>query len=526
MPKLLVSTMASGDVSLYVGESDVTLMHSVVDVAGINSVSEQVFGNAAAAIAAQQKARRTAPAGERRPLVGLTMFGLTTPAADEARAELVGLGYEPLVFHATGAGGSSSGPERVHGRGTRALDLRHRPAATVCRRDLHGGRRRAGTAEGARLRRAGSRRPAGLAAGTLNAPTHHNSTQFTKSRTRDRTTRYDPTAVRPHDRTNSRPHGEQSMRMRAVVQDRFGDRGVLRLAEVERPEPIPTEVLVRVHAAGVNPVDVKTRQGQGMAGIVGEPPFILGWDVSGVVAETGFGVTTLRPGDEVYGMPRFPHQGGGLAEYVTAPSRHFARKPAGLSHTEAAALPLAGLTAWQILVDTAALEPGQRVLVHAAAGGVGHLAVQIAKARGAHVIGTARSAKHDFLRALGADETLDYSAVAFEDAVHDVDLVVDNIGDPEHQRRSLDVLRPGGLLIAVPDGVDPAVAEQARARGLRACSFLVEPDLGGLEQLTGLVEAGKLRPEVSAVLPLADAAKAHELIESGRTQGKVVLSVH
>jgi NADPH:quinone reductase-like Zn-dependent oxidoreductase len=316
------------------------------------------------------------------------------------------------------------------------------------------------------------------------------------------------------------------MSMQAVVQDRFGDRDVLRLAEVDRPEPIPTEVLVRVHAAGINPVDVKTRSGGGMAGIVGKPPFILGWDVSGVVEEAGFGVTTLHPGDEVYGMPRFPHQGGGFAEYVTAPSRHFARKPAGLSHIEAAALPLAGLTAWQILVDTAAMEPGQRVLVHAAAGGVGHLAVQIAKARGAYVIGTARAAKHDFLRSLGADETVDYSAVAFEDVVHDVDLVVDNIGDPEHQRRSLEVLRPGGLMVAVPGGADPAVEEQARARGLRATSFLVEPDLGGLEQLTALVEAGRLRPEVSAVLPLADAAKAHELIESGRTQGKVVLSVH
>jgi NADPH:quinone reductase-like Zn-dependent oxidoreductase len=315
------------------------------------------------------------------------------------------------------------------------------------------------------------------------------------------------------------------MSMQAVVQDRFGDRSVLRLAEVERPEPERTEILVRVHAAGVNPVDAKTRSGGGMAAVLGNPPFVLGWDVSGVVEEVGFGVTTVRPGDEVYGMPRFPHQGGAYAEYVTAPSRHFARKPAGLSHTEAAALPLAGLTAWQILVDTAALESGQRVLVHAAAGGVGHLAVQIAKARGAYVIATARSAKHDFLRALGADETVDYSALAFEDAVRDIDLVVDNIGDPEHQRRSLDVLRPGGLLVAVPDGVDAAVAEQARARGLRATSFLVEPDLGGLQQLTALVEAGKLRPEVSAVLPLADVAGAHELIESRRTQGKVVLTV-
>jgi NADPH:quinone reductase-like Zn-dependent oxidoreductase len=314
-------------------------------------------------------------------------------------------------------------------------------------------------------------------------------------------------------------------RMQAVVQDRFGGPEVLRTAEVDRPSPIPTEVLVRVRAAGLNPVDLKTRAGKGMAGVIGEPPFVLGWDVSGVVEEVGFGVTTLRPGAEVFGMPWFPRPASAFAEYVTAPSRHFAPKPAALTHTEAAALPLAGLTAWQVLVDTARLTAGQRVLIHAAAGGVGHLAVQIAKARGAYVIGTAREDNHDFLRSLGADETVDYTAVPFEEAVREVDVVMDNIGDPDHLRRSLRTLRPGGLLVAVPSGSDPAIAEEAREQGLRMTGFLVEPDQAGLRELAALVESGRLRPEVASVLPLADAAKAHELVATGRTRGKVVLTV-
>ncbi len=157
--------------------------------------------------------------------------------------------------------------------------------------------------------------------------------------------------------------------MRAVIQDSFGGSEVLRIQDMPRPAPAPTEVLVRVHAAGVNPVDWQTRAGGGMAGVLGEPPFILGWDVSGVVEQTGFGVTTLKTGDAVYGMPRFPRAAGGYAEFVTGPSRQFARKPASTDHEHAAAVPMAALTAWQALVDTADAQAGQRVLIHAAAGG-------------------------------------------------------------------------------------------------------------------------------------------------------------
>ncbi|WP_184548112.1 NADP-dependent oxidoreductase [Streptosporangium becharense] len=315
--------------------------------------------------------------------------------------------------------------------------------------------------------------------------------------------------------------------MRAISQDTFGGPEVLRPVQVERPEPLPTEVLVRVVSAGVNPVDVKTRTGAGMAGVLGEPPFVLGWDVSGVVEEVGFGVHTLHVGDEVYGMPWFPRQAGAYAEYVTAPSRQFARKPRSLGHDQAAAVPLAALTAWQSLVDAAEVRAGQRVLVHAAAGGVGHLAVQMAKHLGAYVIGTARAGKHDWLRGLGADELVDYTATRFEDAVRDVDVVIDLVGD-EHDTtstRSLGTLRPGGLLVAVPSGVSPELTREAENRGLRARPFLVEPDGAALTRIAELIDAGKVSIEVEEVFPLERAADAHERIATGRTQGKLVLRV-
>src|SRR5690348_56445 len=210
--------------------------------------------------------------------------------------------------------------------------------------------------------------------------------------------------------------------MTAVVQHSFGAPEVLTLGHAARPVPLPTEVLVRVHASGVNPVDWQTRAGAGVAWALGEPPFTLGWDVSGTVEEVGFGVTTLAPGDEVYGMPWFPRAAGGYAEYVAAPARQWARKPATLDHVHAAAVPLAALTAWQTVVDTAHVQAGQRVLITAAAGGVGHFAVQFARHLGAHVIATASAARHPWLKELGADETIDYTTTRFEDVVKDVDV--------------------------------------------------------------------------------------------------------
>ncbi|MEU6966942.1 NADP-dependent oxidoreductase [Kitasatospora aureofaciens] len=315
--------------------------------------------------------------------------------------------------------------------------------------------------------------------------------------------------------------------MRAVVQDGFGGPEVLRIERVPRPVPLPTEVLVRVHAAGINPVDWKTRGGTGMAGLLGEPPFTLGWDVSGVVEEVGFGVTTLKAGDEVYGMPWFPRVANAYAEYVTAPARQWARKPATIDHVHAAAVPLAALTAWQAVVDTAQVQAGQRVLITAAAGGVGHFAVQFARHLGAHVIATASAARHPWLEELGAGESIDYTTTRFEDAVADVDVVIDLVGDAHDQTstRSLKVLRPGGLLVAIPAGVSAELAQAAEAAGVRVTPFLVEPDGTALAAIAGLIDAGEVAVEVEETFPLEQAGAAHARGEAGRTRGKLVLAV-
>ncbi|MFD5426417.1 NADP-dependent oxidoreductase [Streptomyces sp. NPDC127084] len=312
--------------------------------------------------------------------------------------------------------------------------------------------------------------------------------------------------------------------MRAISPASWGGPEVLTAVTIERPVPGPTEILVRVHAAGVNPIDWKTRATGGF-GMHGEPP-VLGYDVSGVVEAVGLGVTLFQPGDEVFGMPEFPRQAGGYAEFVTAPARHFAPKPASLSHIEAAALPLAGLTAWQALVETAGLAEGQRVLIHAASGGVGHLAVQIAAARGAYVIGTAREEKHALLKELGAHELIDYTRQDFAEALGGgtVDVVIDAIGG-DYGPRSLHVLRDGGTLVTLPspDEVPAAVADDPRSS--RSGFTLVEPDSTGMRAIAALAAEGRLRPLVESTFPLERAADAHRLGETGRTRGKIVLTV-
>jgi NADPH:quinone reductase-like Zn-dependent oxidoreductase len=311
--------------------------------------------------------------------------------------------------------------------------------------------------------------------------------------------------------------------MRAIVQHAFGGPEVLELEERPVPEPVATEVRVRVQAAGVNPVDWKTRAGLGAAAQWGLP-LTVGWDVSGVVDAVGPGVTRFAVGDPVFGMPWFPRPARAYAEFVTAPSRHFARRPDGLGAVEAGGLPLAGLTAWQCLVDAARVQPGQRVLVHAGAGGVGHLAVQIAKARGAHVIATASAAKHDLLAELGVDEAVDYRSEKFEQVVAPVDVVYDLLGG-EVSLRSLDVLHPDGIMITLPSAAAAAAVEAGRERGRNVVGVVVEPDARGLEELAALVQDGGLRVRVDETFPLARAADAHRLGEAGRTTGKIVLTV-
>ncbi|MCX4093482.1 NADP-dependent oxidoreductase [Nocardia sp. alder85J] len=307
--------------------------------------------------------------------------------------------------------------------------------------------------------------------------------------------------------------------MRAVIQKTFGGPEVLELVEVDKPALLSGEVLVRVHASGINPVDVAVRSGA--FPMLGQPPFILGWDISGVVEATGPGAR-YEIGEEVYGLPFFPRAAGGYAEYVAAPSRQFARKPQSLSHAEAAALPLAALTAWQGLVDRVNVGPGDRVLIHRAAGGVGHLAVQIAKARGAYVIALASAGKHEFVRSLGADEVIDYRTTDYTEVVSDVDIVLDSVADGE---RALRVLKPGGVLVSVLEHTNQELAVTIRAAGRRFVGISVEPDYAALEAIADLADTGRLHPTVAATLPLADAGKAHELVAAGDTIGKVVLTV-
>ncbi|WP_369393897.1 NADP-dependent oxidoreductase [Streptomyces sp. CG1] len=309
--------------------------------------------------------------------------------------------------------------------------------------------------------------------------------------------------------------------MRAISQDVLGGPEVLREVQVKRPKPGPNQVLVQVRAAGVNPTDWKHRA---TGGLLGRPPFVLGWDVSGKVAETGIGVAALTPGDEVFGMLPYPYGHGSHAEYVIAPVRALTHKPASIDHTQAGALPLVSLTAWQALTEHADLRPGQRVLIHAAAGGVGHVAVQIAKARGAYVIGTASAGKHDFLREIGVDEPVDYRTTEVTEAVRDVDVVLDTLGG-DTSVDSLKVLRPGGVVVSILPGGSQEFYEEAERLGVRAVRMLVDADRAGMEAIAELVESGKLKATIAGTFPLADAAKAHEVGDTGRTTGKLVLLV-
>lgn len=305
--------------------------------------------------------------------------------------------------------------------------------------------------------------------------------------------------------------------MRAATQDAFGGPEVLKVVERERPVPSAGAVLVRVRAASVNQGEVKIRAG--LVTEVGPPPFTLGSDLSGVVETVGPGVTRFRPGDEVYGIFFI----GTYAEYVSVPAGNLARKPSNVDHIHAAALPVAALTAYQAIVERARVHVGQRILIHAAAGGVGHLAVQFAHLGGAYVIGTARAEKHDFLHALGANEVVDYTVVDFAEVVRDVDVVVDLVGG-DYGARSLDSLRPGGLLLGATlnPGVDARTAE---ARGRRYGWIGVRPSGADLEKITELVQSGDLRVSVQRTYSLEDLGQAHAFSESGRVAGKLVITL-
>ncbi|MDE3168824.1 MAG: NADP-dependent oxidoreductase [Acidobacteriota bacterium] len=309
--------------------------------------------------------------------------------------------------------------------------------------------------------------------------------------------------------------------MKAVRIHRYGGPEVLQYEDAPRPEPAAGDVLIRVHATSVNPVDNAIRQGMFQERMKFKMPFIPGWDVSGVVESAGPGAGRLKPGDEVYSRPDLSRDGA-YAEYIVVRESEVALKPKSIDHTHAAAIPLTGLTAWQALFDAGKLASGQTVLIHGAAGGVGHLAVQFAKAKGARVIGTASRRNHEFLRSLGADEVIDYSTAKFEDVVRDVDVVLDTITG-ETQDRSWQVIKKGGIYVSI---LQPPNQEKAAAHGIRSAHVFVQPNVDELNEIARLVDSGKVKPVIEKVFPLKDARAAQELVATHHARGKVVLTVH
>ena len=308
--------------------------------------------------------------------------------------------------------------------------------------------------------------------------------------------------------------------MKAVRIHAYGGPEVLHYEDVPIPSPNPDDLLIRVRAAAVNPVDWKIREGYLQGFLKHELPLILGWDVSGEVVAAGSEVTGFKVGDEVYARPDIERDGA-YAEYIAVKASDAAHKPATLDHVHAAAVPLTALTAWQSLIDAARLQAGQTVLIHAAAGGVGSLAVQLAKARGARVIATASAVNIGLAMELGADQFIDYTKTRFEDVVEDVDAVFDTIGG-DTQERSWQVLKPGGILVSV---VNPPSKETAAARGVRSAFVFIQPSGEQLAAIARLIDDGRMKPIIHAVLPLTEARQAHVISQGGHARGKIVLRI-
>ena len=306
--------------------------------------------------------------------------------------------------------------------------------------------------------------------------------------------------------------------MKAIQIHGYGGPEVLVYEDAPRPEPAAGEVLVKVYATSLNPVDRSTRAGhlQGMVNFT--LPFIPGLDLAGVVEAVGEGVTTVAAGDAVYGYSNMMRQGA-YAEYAVVSEGEIAPKPASVDFEMAASVPLAGLTAWQGLFGVGGLQAGQTVLIHGAGGGVGSFAVQLARAKGARVLGTAGSDKLALLRDLGVAEAIDYTTTRFEDVARDIDVVFDTVGG-ELTERSFAVLKPGGIYVTPAGQPDPEVAA---GRGVHASFMLVQANPADLIEIASLINAGTVKPVVSTVLPLAEARRAHELLEAGHLRGKIVL---
>lgn len=315
--------------------------------------------------------------------------------------------------------------------------------------------------------------------------------------------------------------------MRALVIDEAGEGATLRLGEVPRPTRVLDEVIVRVVAAGVNPIDRKTKLGKGVAAAIPSFPAVLGFDFAGVVEEVPYAAHPLHPGDRVYGMARVPRLPGTYAEYVSVSSMSVAPMPIAASFVEAAAVPCAALTAWGAVVDVARAHDGQRMLIHAGSGGVGHFAVQLANYFGAHVTATGSPHNAEFLTSLGAARVIDYTSERFEEVAGEQDAVIDLVGNvaDDTGSRSLDVLRRGGLIVNVPTKSWPTMAEEAKARGIRSTGYVVSPDARTLAVVSRLLDDGSLRVHVDGEYPLAEGEEAHRRLGEGHVRGKLVLRV-
>lgn len=306
--------------------------------------------------------------------------------------------------------------------------------------------------------------------------------------------------------------------MKAVIIRAYGGPEVLKLEDVPRPEPKANEVLVRVIGAGVNPIDAIIREGTFAKEFGTRLPLVPGYDIAGIVAKAGPQITRFKVGDAVYGYVR---GGGGYAEYAIATEEEVSLKPKSLSFVGAASVPVVALTAWQALIDAAQLKAGQTVLIHGGSGGVGTMAIQIAKARGAHVIATASTQNQDLLKELGADVTIDYTKTKFEERARDVDVVLDSVGK-DTLERSYGVVKKGGFIATLVSRLDQGELDK---RGIRGASIMAKPNSKELAEITNLIEEKKIKPVVTRMISLADAAGAHQQIATHHTRGKIVLRI-
>lgn len=313
--------------------------------------------------------------------------------------------------------------------------------------------------------------------------------------------------------------------MKAVILSQQGGVENFALVDIPVPEIKTDEVLIKVKAVSINPADAIVRESKQVSWIFGdERPIILGWDVSGEVVKVGEDVQELKIGDEVFGVIRHPHTGKTYAEYVAAPASQLALKPKNISHEQAAVSTLAALTALQPM-QKVGIKEGDRVLLTAAGGGVGHFAVQFANYYGAHVIALASTAKADFVIGLGVDEFIDYKKQRFEELIKDVDLVVEAVKTDQHILRSLEVVKRGGNLISLWSHVTPEEAAKAQQLGVNAFYNAIQFSGRDMKFVAKLLEEGKLIPHVSKVFPLEAMAEAHAEIEKGHTQGKIAITV-